>query len=54
MGWDWAGQAARAHPFTSHLAGHGSFLPHRWILPRALMLPETPAMYQEEFGVGEN
>lgn len=38
-----AGQVAHAHPFTSHLAGHGSFLPHRWISPRALMLPETPA-----------
>lgn len=29
-----AGQAAHAHPFTSHLAGHGSFLPHRWILSK--------------------
>lgn len=38
-----AGLVVHAHHFTSHLACHGSFLAHLWILSKGTSYRETPA-----------
>ena len=50
------GQVVHAHHFTSHLAGHGSFLPHLWILCKGthVTVRHLLYVYQNEVGVGEN